>query len=88
MHGFMVDGRILANGQELGGAITKISAYVQQENLFIGTLTVREHIHFQARFTPSHQATFTLLGPSPSAPRNEHGRKEETGGRGARRVGA
>ena len=28
--------------------ITALSAYVQQEDLFIGTLTVREHLVFQA----------------------------------------
>lgn len=28
--------------------LTSISAYVQQDDLFIGTLTVREHLVFQA----------------------------------------
>lgn len=28
--------------------LTSVSAYIQQEDLFIGTLTVREHLVFQA----------------------------------------
>lgn len=28
--------------------LTSVSAYVQQEDLFIGTLTVKEHLVFQA----------------------------------------
>lgn len=41
-------GSIKVNGQEIGKKIKTISAYVQQEDLFIGTLTVREHLVFQA----------------------------------------
>ncbi len=40
-------GSIKVNGQEIGKKIKTISAYVQQEDLFIGTLTVREHLVFQ-----------------------------------------
>ena len=29
-------------------SLTSVSAYVQQDDLFIGTLTVREHLVFQA----------------------------------------
>ena len=28
-------------------SLTSVSAYVQQDDLFIGTLTVREHLNFQ-----------------------------------------
>lgn len=31
--------------------LTAVSAYVQQHDLFIGTLTVREHLIFQVRIT-------------------------------------
>lgn len=31
--------------------LTAVSAYVQQHDLFIGTLTVREHLIFQVRKT-------------------------------------
>ncbi|GBN57278.1 hypothetical protein AVEN_166318-1, partial [Araneus ventricosus] len=42
-----VDGEVLVNGENVGQAITRLSAYVQQDDLFIGTLTVREHLIFQ-----------------------------------------
>ena len=44
-----VSGAIKVNGREIGKQIKTISAYVQQEDLFIGTLTVREHLVFQVR---------------------------------------
>ncbi|XP_048586786.1 protein white isoform X3 [Nematostella vectensis] len=43
-----VSGVVKANNKTLGLAINSISAYIQQEDLFIGTLTVREHLKFQA----------------------------------------
>lgn len=43
-----ISGKILINGKEIGKRIKSVSAYVQQEDLFIGTLTVREHLMFQA----------------------------------------
>ena len=42
-----ISGTIKVNGQEIGNKMKSISAYVQQEDLFIGTLTVKEHIYFQ-----------------------------------------
>ena len=42
-----ISGKILINGKEIGKRIKSVSAYVQQEDLFIGTLTVREHLMFQ-----------------------------------------
>ncbi|CAG0919858.1 unnamed protein product [Notodromas monacha] len=44
-----VEGDIYANGRRVGpDHLTAISAYVQQQDLFIGTLTVREVLAFQA----------------------------------------
>ncbi|XP_065681932.1 protein white isoform X2 [Hydra vulgaris] len=43
-----ITGDILVNNKNIHSKIKKISAYVQQEELFIGTLTVREHLLFQA----------------------------------------
>lgn len=37
------------NGEQIGEDISSISAYIQQDDLFIGTLTVREHLVFQVR---------------------------------------
>lgn len=44
----LIDGSVKVNGVELGPAISKISGYVQQDDLFFPTLTVREHMQFQA----------------------------------------
>ncbi|GFV96376.1 protein white [Trichonephila clavipes] len=43
-----VEGQVLVNGQSVGESIIRLSAYVQQDDLFIETLTVREHLIFQA----------------------------------------
>ncbi|KAG8177288.1 hypothetical protein JTE90_029424 [Oedothorax gibbosus] len=43
-----VEGEVLVNGQNVGKSISRMSAYVQQDDLFIGTLKVREHLIFQA----------------------------------------
>ena len=47
--GLRVSGSRLANNQLVTPtSLTSVSAYVQQDDLFIGTLTVREHLNFQA----------------------------------------
>ena len=41
-------GNRFANGVPVTpNSLTSVSAYVQQDDLFIGTLTVREHLNFQ-----------------------------------------
>ena len=42
-----VMGTVEVNGQPTGIDINALSAYIQQEDLFIGSLTVREHLTFQ-----------------------------------------
>ena len=42
-----VKGTVEVNDHPIGTAITSISAYIQQEDLFVGSLTVREHLIFQ-----------------------------------------
>jgi len=37
------------NGVSLGSDITNISAYVQQDDMFVGALTVQEHLLFTVR---------------------------------------
>lgn len=40
-----------ANGVPITpNSLTAVSAYVQQDDLFIGTLTVREHLNFQVSY--------------------------------------
>ena len=44
-----VTGSRIANNQVVTPtSLTSLSAYVQQDDLFIGTLTVREHLTFQS----------------------------------------
>ncbi|XP_006826033.1 protein white-like [Saccoglossus kowalevskii] len=43
-----VQGNIMANGELVDSSITSVMAYVQQDEFFITTLTVREHLQFQA----------------------------------------
>ncbi|XP_071102630.1 protein white-like [Haliotis cracherodii] len=45
---YIVEGEIKVNGVDVGRGIKNISAYVQQDELFIGTLTVKEHLIFRA----------------------------------------
>ena len=48
--GLDVSGSIKANGIAVTPTmVTQMSAYVQQDDMFIGTLTVREQLEFQAR---------------------------------------
>ena len=50
--GLRISGSRLANHRLLSPAsLTALSGYVQQEDLFIPSLTVREHLMFQARLT-------------------------------------
>ena len=42
-----VRGTVAVNGHPAGLNINTVSAYIQQEDLFIGSLTVREHLTFQ-----------------------------------------
>ncbi|KAG8166303.1 hypothetical protein JTE90_005108, partial [Oedothorax gibbosus] len=43
-----IEGDVLVNGHVAGDSISRMSAYIQQEDLFIGTLTVKEHLIFQS----------------------------------------
>ncbi|XP_062517485.1 protein white-like [Corticium candelabrum] len=43
-----VSGSVCVNKMDIRNKIKDISAYVQQEDIFVGTLTVKEHLIFQA----------------------------------------
>ncbi|XP_078376593.1 protein white-like [Oculina patagonica] len=43
-----VRGTVEVNDRPIGTEITSMSAYIQQEDIFVGSLTVREHLIFQA----------------------------------------
>lgn len=47
-----INGNVRVNGQIIRSpdALASISGYVQQDDLFIGTLTVKEHLRFQVLY--------------------------------------
>ncbi|KAL6738783.1 hypothetical protein Aduo_012295 [Ancylostoma duodenale] len=49
LKGLTVEGTVAVNGNQIGRDITAISGYAQQEEMFVGTLTVREYLSIQAR---------------------------------------
>ncbi|KAK6747009.1 hypothetical protein RB195_000323 [Necator americanus] len=49
LRGLTIDGTVAVNGNVIGREITAISGYAQQEEMFVGTLTVREYLMIQAR---------------------------------------
>ncbi|XP_076326281.1 eye pigment precursor family transporter white isoform X2 [Tachypleus tridentatus] len=54
---FIVQGSVRLNRQPVGRSIAHLSAYVQQEDLFIGTLTVKEHLMFNAMLRMDKRVT-------------------------------
>uniref|UniRef100_A0A1I7UML1 ABC transporter domain-containing protein n=1 Tax=Caenorhabditis tropicalis TaxID=1561998 RepID=A0A1I7UML1_9PELO len=49
LKGLSADGLITVNGTEMGDKISTISGFAQQEELFVGTLTVKEYLMIQAK---------------------------------------
>ena len=47
--GVVVDGNILVNGHQVNSAMTSLAGYVHQDDLFVGSLTVMEHLTFMVR---------------------------------------
>lgn len=57
LSGLHVAGRVEVNGNVIGPHIAALSGYAQQEEMFVGTLTVREYLCVQARLrTPFSRA--------------------------------
>lgn len=53
-----VDGKIMINGCEADATkMAMVSRYIQQEDLFFGTLTVKEHLIFHV--IPTKKRTFS-----------------------------
>jgi len=42
-----VQGEVRVNGGRIGKGMSSMSAYIQQDDIFIGTLSVKEHLWFQ-----------------------------------------
>ncbi|KAG1709784.1 Protein white [Nymphon striatum] len=53
-----VSGSVCANDQPIGKSLISLSAYVQQDDLMFPTLTVREHLRFQARLRMDQKYTY------------------------------
>ncbi|KAF1762434.1 hypothetical protein GCK72_010696 [Caenorhabditis remanei] len=49
LKGLITEGTITVNGNEMGDKISTISGFAQQEELFVGTLTVKEYLMIQAK---------------------------------------
>ena len=47
--GLVTSGEIKLNDITVGGEISKISGYVRQDDIFLGELTVAEHLQFRSR---------------------------------------
>ncbi|XP_040173655.1 protein scarlet [Anopheles arabiensis] len=47
--GTVVQGDILVNGQPVGPYMYRLSGFVHQDDLFVGSLTVHEHMYFMAK---------------------------------------
>ncbi|ELU07535.1 hypothetical protein CAPTEDRAFT_188039 [Capitella teleta] len=57
-----VQGRVLVNGKQDDGLLECVSGYIQQEDLFIGTLTVKEHLWFTLGLTRSQNTIIGIPG--------------------------
>jgi len=57
LQGLQIKGTTLVNNKNIKDKMKTISAYVRQEDLFIGTLTVSEHLRFQALLRMGKQFT-------------------------------
>ncbi|XP_076032222.1 protein scarlet-like isoform X2 [Oratosquilla oratoria] len=53
----MVDGDILVNGRTATRHMSGLSGYVHQDDLFVGSLTVKEHLTFMARLRMDRRST-------------------------------
>jgi ABC-type multidrug transport system fused ATPase/permease subunit len=72
MRGVNVEGAVYENGRSVGPRrLAAVSGYVQQQDLFIGTLTVREILTFQAR-TISRKCRQLTSFRSPAAAVRRH----------------
>ena len=49
-----ISGEVRINGLDIGKRISKIVGYVRQDDIFLGEITVLEHLTFRARLTLFH----------------------------------
>ena len=56
INGLTITGRVAVNGVEIKEDISKLSAYIQQNDVFVGAMTVREHLMFHAKLKLSKES--------------------------------
>ena len=56
-----INGDVRINGEKMKKDISGISAFVQQEELFVGSLTIREHLQFHVIIHSEILSIFLLL---------------------------
>lgn len=49
-------GEVRVNGTLMGRRIHQVAGYVQQEELFVPSMTTREHLYFHVYFEKRHSA--------------------------------
>ena len=54
--GLAISGRVQVNGVQINENISNISAYIQQNDVFVGALTVLEHLQFHAKLKLSRES--------------------------------
>lgn len=52
-----MDGEIRINGRPIDRSFCDMSGYIYQDDIFVGSLTAREHLLFTVRFSPVIQFT-------------------------------
>ncbi|XP_069948653.1 protein scarlet-like isoform X3 [Cherax quadricarinatus] len=55
--GVVVDGDILVNSRRVNRSMTSLAGYVHQDDLFVGSLTVKEHLTFMTRLRMDRRRT-------------------------------
>ena len=53
--GLNISGRVSVNGVEIKEDISKLSAYIQQNDVFVGAMTVKEHLVFHGKLKLSKE---------------------------------
>lgn len=51
------EGELLVNGELVSSNFNNVAAYVQQEDLFLSSLTVKEHLSYQASLRLGHSVS-------------------------------
>ena len=59
--GVVFDGDIRVNGRQIDRSFCDISGYIYQDDLFVGSMTTREHLTFNVITFTFHTTTVLIL---------------------------